>query len=223
MGIAGNVREAGLNRGEVGVMYIPQSQVPEGITTLASSVLPLSWVVRTAGDPLSLRAAIEREIRSIDSTIPITQEQTMEQVVAQSVAREHFNMVLLSVFVGIALLLAAIGVHGLMAYTVQQRTQEIGIRMALGAVRGDMLRLVLVEGMRLALRGAALGAGLAAISHITSGWVLSRVHSSAIPPSKFRAPFTYCCKRARRAEARRQGRSPDPTTACYEFEAMCVR
>jgi predicted permease len=161
VGIVANVREAGLSRGEVGVMYIPQSQVPEGLTTLASSVIPLSWVVRTSGDPLGIRAAVEREIRAIDSVIPLTQERTMEQVISASVAREHFNMVLLSVFAGVALLLAAIGIYGLTAYTVQQRTQEIGIRMALGAIRLDMLRLVLAQGMKLALAGVVLGAGLA--------------------------------------------------------------
>ncbi len=161
VGIVGNVREAGLNRGEVGVMYIPQSQVPEGITTLAASVIPLSWAVRTNGNPGSLRAAVEREMRATDSTIPLTQEQTMEEVISQSVAREHFNMVLLSIFAGIALLLAAIGIYGLMAYTVQQRTQEVGIRMALGAVRADILKLVLAHGMRLALIGVVSGAALA--------------------------------------------------------------
>jgi predicted permease len=161
IGVVGTVREAGLQRGEVGVMYIPQSQVPEGITTLAASVIPLSWAIRTKGDPGGLRAAVDREIRAIDSVIPITQERTMEQVVAESVARQNFNMVLLTIFAAIALLLAAIGIYGLMAYTVEQRTQEIGIRMALGAVRGDMLKLVLIQGMKLALAGVALGTLLA--------------------------------------------------------------
>jgi predicted permease len=85
IGVVGNVREAGLQHGDVGVMYIPQSQMPEGLTTLASSVIPLAWTIRTKGDPLALRAAVEREIRSIDSVIPLTQEKTktMEQVLAE--------------------------------------------------------------------------------------------------------------------------------------------
>ena len=161
IGIVGNVREAGIQRGEVGVMYVPQSQVTEGLTELASSVIPLSFAIRTAADPNGLRTAIDREIHAVDSVIPITQERTMEQVISESVARQNFNMALLSVFAGIALLLAAIGIYGLMAYTVQQRTQEIGIRMALGAARGDMLRLVLAQGLKLAIAGVVLGAALA--------------------------------------------------------------
>lgn len=161
IGIVGNVREAGLQRGEVGVMYVPQSQVAQGITTLAASVIPLSWAIRTKGDPGAIRAAAEREIRSINSTIPLTQVRTMEEVIAESVARQNFNMVLLTIFAAIALLLAAIGIYGLMAYTVEQRTQEIGIRMALGAVRGDMLKLILAQGMKLALGGVVLGTLLA--------------------------------------------------------------
>jgi len=161
IGIVSNVRESGLSKGEVGVMYIPQSQVPEGITTLAASVIPLSWAIRTKGDPGSLLAAIEKEVREGDSTIPLTDRRTMEEVVSASVARENFNMVVLSIFAGIALLLAAIGIYGLMAYTVQQRTQEVGIRMAHGAVCADILRLVLAHGMKLALIGVVLGAGMA--------------------------------------------------------------
>ncbi len=161
IGIVGNVREAGLQRGEVGVMYIPQSQVSEGITALAANVIPLSWAVRASGDPDNLRAAIDREIHSVDSVIPVTQVQKMEQVISQSVARENFNMALLTVFAGMALLLAAIGIYGLMSYTVEQRTQEIGIRMALGAVRGDMVKLVLKQGMWLAGIGVVLGAAMA--------------------------------------------------------------
>jgi predicted permease len=157
IGIAGNVREAGLERGEVGVMYIPASQVPQGITTLAATVIPLSWAIRTKGDPGTIRAAAEHEIRSLDRLIPLTQVRTMEQVIAESVARQNFNMILLTIFAAIALVLAAIGIYGLMAYTVEQRTQEIGIRMALGAVRGDMFRLVLAQGMKLALAGVVLG------------------------------------------------------------------
>src|SRR5262249_3006813 len=95
IGIVGNVRESGLQRGEVGVMYIPQSQVPQGIPTLAATVLPLSWAIRAKGDPSAIRAAAEREIRSIDRVIPITQVRNMDEVIAASVARQNFNMVLL--------------------------------------------------------------------------------------------------------------------------------
>jgi ABC-type antimicrobial peptide transport system permease subunit len=85
----------------------------------------------------------------------------MEEAISGSIARENFNMALLTTFAGVALLLAAIGVYGLMSYTVGQRVQEIGIRMALGAARRDMLRLVLLQGMKLAIIGIAIGAAMA--------------------------------------------------------------
>ncbi|HUB33807.1 MAG TPA: ABC transporter permease [Bryobacteraceae bacterium] len=159
VGIVGNVRETGLRDDSSGVMYVPESQVQEGLTQLANSVLPLSWAVRTAADPSGLRAAIEAEFRSVDSLITPAHPRTMEQVISQSVARQNFNMVLLSVFAGIALLLAAIGIYGLMAYSVERRSQEIGIRMALGAGQPDVVRMVLGQGAKLA--GAGLGLGLA--------------------------------------------------------------
>ena len=161
VGIASNVRENGLGNAGVGVMYIPQSQMTEGLTALANSVIPLSWCVRTAADPSGLRVAIARELHSVDGLMPISRERTMTQVLSGAVARQNFNMVLLSIFAGVALVLAAIGIYGLMSYSVHQRTQEIGIRMALGADRGRMLRVVLREAMALAAGGIVLGLGLA--------------------------------------------------------------
>ncbi len=161
VGIVGNVRENGLANEGVGVMYLPQSQVPEGITTLANSVIPLSWAIRTATEPMSQRAPVEREMRAVDGQLPISRERTMEQVIASVVSRQSFNMVLLSIFAGVALVLSAIGIYGVMSYSVQQRTQEIGIRMALGADRGRMLTLVLQQGMKLAAAGVTLGLALA--------------------------------------------------------------
>jgi predicted permease len=161
VGIVGDVRETGLQAENQSVMYIPMSQVPEGITALANSVLPLTWAIRGAADPSSLRAAIEREFRSVDALLTPGRERTMEQVIADGIARQSFNMVLLSVFAAIALLLAAIGVYGLMAYSVERRTQEMGIRMALGASRGDLLRIVLLQGAKLTGAGLVIGLGLA--------------------------------------------------------------
>jgi len=160
VGIVGNVRENGLNNAGIGVMYIPQSQMTEGLTALANSVIPLSWAIRTAIDPSLLRAAVDRELRGVDGQITIARPRTMEQVLSGAVARQNFNMVLLSIFAGAALVLAAIGLYGLMSYSVEQRTQEIGIRMALGADRGTMLRAVLREGMVLATIGVVLGLAL---------------------------------------------------------------
>jgi predicted permease len=160
VGIVGNVRESGLANQD-SVMYIPQGQVPEGLTALANSVIPLSWAIRTPTEPMSMRESVERELHAVDGLMPISRERSMEQVISEAVSRSSFNMVLLSIFAGIALVLAAIGIYGLMSYSVHQRTQEIGIRMALGAGRGNMLNLVLRQGMLLAGTGLVLGLALA--------------------------------------------------------------
>jgi predicted permease len=165
VGVVGNVRETGLEDANVGVMYVPQTQVPEGLTALANSIIPLSWAVRASGDPMSLRAAVEREIRSVDGLMPVSHTRTMDQMVSESLARRNFMMLLLSIFAGIAVLLAAIGVYGLMSYSVERRTQEIGIRIALGAERRDVLRLIVLEGLKLA--GIGVAAGLAVAYGVT--------------------------------------------------------
>ena len=183
VGIVGTVRENGLKKADVGVMYIPQSQVPEGLTTLANSVIPLSWAIRTAASPMTLRIPVEQELRAVDGQIPISRERTMEQVVADTVSRQSFNMLLLSIFAGVALVLAAIGIYGLMSYAVQQRTQELGIRMALGANRSNVLRLVMAQGTKLAVCGVVLGLALA--------WSLTRLIASLLFGVKAADPTTF--------------------------------
>ena len=183
VGIVGTVREHGLNRPDTGVMYIPQSQVPAGLTTLANSVIPLSWAVRTAAGPMTMRIPVEQELRAVDGQIPISRERTMEQVVADTVSRQSFNMLLLGIFAGVALVLAAIGIYGLMSYAVQQRTQELGIRMALGADRSNVLRLVMAQGMKLAVSGVVLGLALA--------WGLTRLIASLLFGVKAADPGTF--------------------------------
>ena len=105
-----------------------------------------------------LAAAVQREIQAVDGQMPVSHVRTMEEVIAGEVSRQTFNMTLLSIFAAIALLLAAIGIYGLMSYAVAQQTQELGIRMALGADRRDLLRLILKQGMKPA--GAGVIAGL---------------------------------------------------------------
>jgi predicted lysophospholipase L1 biosynthesis ABC-type transport system permease subunit len=165
VGISGNVTETALAHHGECVMYVPQSQMPNGLTELASGIIPLAWVVRTAGDPLALRTVVEREMRTVDASIPVGHLRTVDEVVAESLARQNFNTLLLTLFAAIALLLAAIGIYGLISYGVEQRMQEIGIRVALGAARGDVLRMIVMQGAKLAAIGVA--AGLAAAFGLT--------------------------------------------------------
>jgi len=157
VGVVGSVTEAGLSNGMVPAMYIPQGQVTEGLTKLANNLLPMSWLIRTKTDPLSSASAIRHEFETLDGQLTPSKILTMEAVIKDSTTRENFNMLMLTVFAGVALLLAAVGIYGLMSYAVEQRTQEIGIRMALGAGRGEMMKMILGQGMRLVTAGVVLG------------------------------------------------------------------
>jgi putative ABC transport system permease protein len=115
-------------------------------------------VIRTRGNPLALAPLAQREYFAVDGQLAVAHVRTMEQVLGESIARQNFNMLLLTIFGAIALALAAIGVYGLMSYSVEQGTHELGVRLALGAARGDILALVVGRGMKLALSGIAVGA-----------------------------------------------------------------
>ena len=133
-------------------MYVPYRQADQLIP-----VLTLSLVVRTAGDPLAQTNAIRSVVHSIDPNQPVTAIRSMQENVAQSVSEPRFRTILLSVFAGIALVLAAVGIFGVMAYSVAQRTRELGLRIALGASRGRVLQLVLINGVQLTLIGVGIG------------------------------------------------------------------
>jgi len=118
-------------------------------------------VVRTHGDPHELVPQITEQLRIASGGFPVARIRSMDEVVSRSTSRANFNMLLLTIFGAVALVLAAIGIYGLMAYSVEQRTQEMGIRMALGADRSKIRMLVVWQGMRLTLVGVVLGAGAA--------------------------------------------------------------
>jgi putative ABC transport system permease protein len=161
VGIVGNVRETGLDNDPPPIMYVPLAQTTDGITALGNRVLPIAWAVRTTVAPFSLNEEIQTQLRLASGGLPVAHVLSMEQVNKESTARGDFNMTLLTIFAGVALMLAAIGIYGLMAYSVQQRTQEIGIRMALGASPERVRRMVVFQGMRLALMGVVIGVGAA--------------------------------------------------------------
>jgi len=130
----------------------------------------MTLIVRTAGDPLALSRAVQNTAWSIDRNLPLASVKTMEQVIAASVWQPRFNLLLVGLFAGLALVLAAVGIYGVMAYSVTERTHEIGIRMALGAKQSDVLRLVVGEGMALAAIGGAIGlAGAFALTRLLGG------------------------------------------------------
>ncbi|MGH9715235.1 MAG: ABC transporter permease [Candidatus Acidiferrales bacterium] len=167
VGVVGDVRDAGLNNDPPPMMYVPVAQVTDQMTALSATIGPLQWMVRTRVAPFSLSQQIRQQLRIASGGVPVGTLRTMDEVVAHSIAYQRFSTTLLTIFAAIALLLAAVGIYGVMAYSVQQRTQEIGIRMTLGASPQNVRAMVVRQGMLLALIGVVLGvAGGLAVTRV---------------------------------------------------------
>ena len=183
VGIVGDVRDGGLNQDPQPTMYVPWAQLPDAHNVNLVGITPLAWIVRTRGEPYLLSSAIQDELRQASGGLPVARLRTMDEIVVQSTARSDFNMFLLTVFAGSALLLAAIGIYGLMAYSVEQRTQEIGIRLALGADSHRVRNMVILQGMTVALAGVAIG--------LASAFGLTRVIAGFLYGVTSRDPLVF--------------------------------
>lgn len=171
IGIVGDVHSNGLSVNSPAIVYFSVAQVPDDFN--AYLVLsPMAWIVRTRQPSQSLIAAIQDEFRKVAVRLPLPSVRSMDEVLHKSTADRELNMLLLTTFGGSALLLAAIGIYGFFAYTVQQRRQEIGIRLALGAQSADVRNMVIFQGMRLALTGIGIGMlGALALTRVIAGFL----------------------------------------------------
>jgi putative ABC transport system permease protein len=172
VGVVADVRDRGLSNDSEPMMYVPLAQTSDRMIARNNRFLSMTWVVRTIGEPMTFRSEIARELSAASGGLPIARVRSMAAIVRATTAQLEFTTILLAIFAGAALLLAAVGLYGLMSYSVEQRTQEIGIRIALGASPAGVRNMVLAQGGRLTAAGVCLGVG-AAIG-------LSRLMSSVV-------------------------------------------
>jgi hypothetical protein len=157
IGVFADTRDDDLTNVPEPTMVIPDAQAPDGIIDLMSQFGPIWWMVRTNMEPHQFIPAISEKLRSASGGRPVGNVQTMDDLLAGSIAKQNFNMLLLSIFAVTALMLAAVGVYGVMAYSVAQRTHEVGVRMALGAGRMSVRNMILREGLTNGTLGVICG------------------------------------------------------------------
>jgi putative ABC transport system permease protein len=174
VGVVADVKNRSLNSPVDPAYFVPQTQVPFNQMTV---------VVKTSNDPRSLITAAQREVTTMDKELPVFNVKTMDDYLAASVAAPRFNTTLLSIFAAVALVLTVVGLYGVMSYSVAQRTNEIGIRMALGAQTRDVLRLIVSQGFKLVLLGLAIG--------LIGAFVLMRVISGLVFGVTTKDPLTF--------------------------------
>ncbi|HVG32795.1 MAG TPA: FtsX-like permease family protein, partial [Pyrinomonadaceae bacterium] len=174
IGVVGDIKHVSLDTPVKAMVYWPHPELAHTSMTI---------VVRTQGDPATIAAAATREIQAIDPDQPVSDVRTMQQLLASSVARARFNTLLLGLFAALALVLASVGIYGVMAYSVVQRTKEIGIRIALGAQSRDVLKMIVGHGMMLTLVGVGLG--------LTGALILTRLMSSLLFGVSTTDPLTF--------------------------------
>jgi putative ABC transport system permease protein len=175
IGVVKDVRQFGLTADPKLQIYLPYEQV--------RFFEPRALIVRTEVEPMRLAATVRRTVWEIDKDQPVSDISSMEEVVSESVSRQRFSMLLLGIFAGLALLLAAVGIYGVMSYSVAQRTREIGIRMALGAQRSDVLKMTVGQGVRLVSIGVVTG--------LAAAFILTRVMSSLLFGVSATDPTTF--------------------------------
>jgi putative ABC transport system permease protein len=179
VGVAGSVRNYGLGRSPKPQIYIPYNQRIQ-----STNLVPFEYLtLRTATDPASMTQAVKKEIQEVDRDIAISEIKPMNELLDEAIADRRFSALLMEIFSILALILAAVGIYGVMAYSVSQRTHEIGIRMALGAQSSDILKLVVGQGMILTLIGLIIG--------LTGAFVLTRLMSSLLYGVSATDPFTF--------------------------------
>jgi putative ABC transport system permease protein len=176
VGVVGDVKQSGLTRPVMQELFMPYEQA-------ASYTQSMTLVVRGAQDPEGLISAVRREVLAVDPSLPVYNVQTMETVITRSVSERRMNMLLLTIFAGVAMLLSMVGIYSVMSYTVTQSTREIGIRMALGAQPRDVLKLVVGQGLVLTLVGVAIG--------ILGAFGLTRLMASLLYGVKATDPLTF--------------------------------